>query len=90
MYSRSGCVYCLRMCTAITHTIFLSKNKSRSKLQFYSHFRLCNDTFSLYSFCVLLIVIEDCCFCLFQLKIGKKNTTSHIIRYREIPSYTVR
>ena len=68
MYSQSGCVYCLRMCTAITHTIFLSKNKSRSKLQFYSHFRLCNDTFSLYSFFVLLIAIEDCCFYLFQLK----------------------
>ncbi len=68
MYSRSGCVYCLRMCTAITHTIFLSKNKSKSKLQFYSYFRLCNDTFSLYSFFVLLIVIEVCCFYLVQIK----------------------
>ena len=68
MYSRSGCVYCLRMCTAITHTIFLPKNKSRGKLQFYSCFRLCNGTFSLYSFGVLLIVIESSCFCLFQLK----------------------
>lgn len=40
MYFRSGCVYCLRMCTAITHTIFLSKNKSRSKLLFNEHIKI--------------------------------------------------
>ena len=89
MYSSSGCVYCLLVCVLQLHILFFCLKKAGVNCNFTPTPTM-YDTFSLYSFCVLLIVIEDCCFCLFQLKIGKKNTTSHIIRYREIPSYTVR
>ena len=67
MYRRSGYVILfVRMCTAITHTFFMLKKAGATAIKL--PLSTMYDTFSLYRFCVLLILIEVRCFYLFQIK----------------------
>ena len=68
MYSRSDYVYCLLVCVPVIHILFLlyrtiltifsfsTLKKQESSCNTFP-LRLCNDTFSLYSFCFPLLLI---------------------------------